>query len=230
MLSASVRRASRTLLGAARWRCLSSNGEMAEAGVSEGEQAQSAAKVHSFLRVPAFSEETSKASVTSWEHAEGDFVREGEALCELETDEVMADVDMERDGYLAKILVAAGSSAVPVGHELAIVVDEEEHIAQFADWVSADGPAPVAAASETTPAAVAAEPDGATVLRLLNKLAKEEDGALADAEIAKALKKLARDNHQGLLFAYKGSMDGDEFDTEFFLENALEILEEEAES
>ena len=37
-------------------------------------------------------------------------------------------------------------------------------------------------------------------------------------------------NHQGLLFAYKGSMDGDEFDTEFFLENALEILEEEAES
>ena len=41
-------------------------------------------------------------------------------------------------------------------------------------------------------------------------------------------RRLARDNHQGLLFAYKGSMDGDAFDTEFFLENALEILEEEA--
>ena len=209
-------------------RCLSSASEAAAAAASDGDQAPPAAKVHSFLRVPAFSEETSKASVTSWEHAEGDFVREGEALCELETDEVMADVDMDRDGWLAKILVPAGSAAVPVGHEIAIVVDQEEHIAQFADWVSADGPAPAEVAADTASAPVAAEPDGATVLRLLNKLAKEEGGALADADVAKALKKLARDNHQGLLFAYKGSMDGDAFDAEFFLENALEILEEEA--
>ena len=43
--------------------------------------------------------------VSSWLKAEGDYVKEGETLFEVETDKVTQDVESDCSGYLRKILV-----------------------------------------------------------------------------------------------------------------------------
>jgi pyruvate/2-oxoglutarate dehydrogenase complex dihydrolipoamide acyltransferase (E2) component len=212
---------------------------------------------HTFVTVPAFSDDTIKVSVTEWFAEEGARLADGAALCEVETHEIVADVDVERGGFLAKILVPAGASGVPVGEDLAIIVDEAEHVAHFAAYgepgEQPDEPEPAAAAAAEPAAAAAAGgaaagtiatavvidagtsgavgvtgASGAMVLRLINQLQK--DGTIEDREFAKQLKSLARHDNRGLLMAYDGSVGGEgEFDTEFFMDNAVDIVEEEEE-
>ena len=70
------------------------------------------------------------------------------------------DYEMQDEGYVAKLLVEEGTKDIPLGRVLAILVDEEEDIAAFADYVddgAASTPAPAApAAPEPAPAAAAA--------------------------------------------------------------------------
>jgi len=229
----------------------------AAAAAEEEEEQQEELVPHTFITVPAFSDDTIKVSVTEWFAEEGARLADGAALCEVETHEIVADVDVERGGFLAKILVPAGASGVPVGEDLAIIVDEAEHVAHFAAYgepdEQPDEPEPAAAAAaEPTAAAAAggaaagtiatavvidagtsgavgvAGASGAMVLRLINQLQK--DGTIEDREFAKQLKSLARHDNRGLLMAYDGSVGGEgEFDTEFFMDNAVDIVEEEEE-
>ena len=110
------------------------------AGNEEGEAAAVTAEgreedvPHMFITMPAFSDDTIKARVTEWMHEEGAWMEADSALCEVETHEIIADVDVDRSGFLAKILVPAGGASVPVGEDLAIVVEKEEHVALFDTW------------------------------------------------------------------------------------------------
>ena len=65
------------------------------------------------------------------------------------------------DGYVAKILVEAGSGEITVGTPVMVTVEEEEDIAAFANFVPPAAPAP--AAEEPAPAAAAA-PEPAPVV------------------------------------------------------------------
>jgi pyruvate/2-oxoglutarate dehydrogenase complex dihydrolipoamide acyltransferase (E2) component len=60
---------------------------------------------------------TTKASVLRWLKREGDRVRVGEAIVELETEKVSYELESPTDGTLLKIL-AEESSQVPVGGQL----------------------------------------------------------------------------------------------------------------
>lgn len=50
----------------------------------------------------------------SWEKAEGDRLEEGDLLASIETDKATMDFETPEEGYLAKILVPAGSKDVPL--------------------------------------------------------------------------------------------------------------------
>lgn len=86
--------------------------------------------------VPALGESVVEATVARWLKNEGDAVRSGEALVELETDKVDLEVPAESDGVLAKITRQAGED-VQIGDVLG-VVEAADGAAPPADKQSAE--------------------------------------------------------------------------------------------
>ncbi len=98
--------------------------------------------------MPQMGYDMEQGTVVRWIKAEGDQVKRGEPLAEIETDKAVVEMESLAAGVLRKIVAAAGST-VPVGQVIAIVGDPEEDIA---DVVAAAEPAPVEppAASQAT--------------------------------------------------------------------------------
>lgn len=70
-------------------------------------------------------------SIVSWDKSEGDQLNEGDLLAEIETDKATMAFETPEEGYLAKILVPAGTKGVPLGKPLCIIVETEEEAAKF---------------------------------------------------------------------------------------------------
>lgn len=106
-------------------------------------------------------------TIVSWEKQEGDRLSEGDLLAEIETDKATMGFETPEEGYLAKVLVPAGEKNVPLGKLLCIIVENEEDIAAFKDYVpspaddqafkSAAPPPPKAPAAQPPPAAAAVQ-------------------------------------------------------------------------
>ncbi|XP_050348064.1 dihydrolipoyllysine-residue acetyltransferase component of pyruvate dehydrogenase complex, mitochondrial isoform X2 [Nymphalis io] len=122
---------------------------------------------HSKVNLPALSPTMESGSIVSWEKKEGDKLNEGDLLCEIETDKATMGFETPEEGYLAKILIPAGTKGVPVGKLLCIIVENEADVAAFKDFKddSAAAPPPAAAApaapAPAAPAAAAPRPAAA---------------------------------------------------------------------
>ena len=115
---------------------------------------------HLTLEMPALSPTMEKGNLGAWNKQVGDTIAPGDVLCSIETDKATIDYEMQDEGYIAKLLYPEGAKDIPLGSAMAIVVDNEEDIAKFADYTAEAGsaakPAPAkAAAAEPTPAAAA---------------------------------------------------------------------------
>jgi pyruvate/2-oxoglutarate dehydrogenase complex dihydrolipoamide acyltransferase (E2) component len=75
------------------------------------------------LLVPKLGMDTTEAVITTWLVAEGDQVKKGTPMVELETEKVNFEVESEVDGAVVKILQVAGA-VVPVGAPLATLNTE----------------------------------------------------------------------------------------------------------
>ena len=53
-------------------------------------------------------------TIVSWEKEEGQRLNEGDVLAMIETDKATMEMETPEEGYLAKILVPAGTKDVPV--------------------------------------------------------------------------------------------------------------------
>ncbi|KAI8439539.1 hypothetical protein MSG28_013286 [Choristoneura fumiferana] len=108
---------------------------------------------HSKVNLPALSPTMESGSIVSWEKKEGDKLNEGDLLCEIETDKATMGFETPEEGYLAKIIIPAGSKGVAVGKLLCIIVENQADVAAFKDFKddSAEAPAPAAAAPMAAP-------------------------------------------------------------------------------
>jgi 2-oxoglutarate dehydrogenase E2 component (dihydrolipoamide succinyltransferase) len=77
------------------------------------------------IRVPALGESIVDAVIAAWLKSEGDEVKQGEALVELETDKVNVEVSAEHNGVLQKILKQTGE-VVTIGEVLGLVGESDE--------------------------------------------------------------------------------------------------------
>ena len=102
---------------------------------------------HTKVPLPALSPTMEMGSIISWEKKEGDKLDEGDLLAEIETDKATMGFETPEEGYLAKILIPAGSKDIPIGKLLCIIVENESDVAAFKDYVPSDDAAPPAAAS-----------------------------------------------------------------------------------
>ena len=63
---------------------------------------------HLVVGLPALSPTMESGALAEWYVKEGDFFRAGDGLAKIETDKAAMDFEAQDDGYVAKILVAAG--------------------------------------------------------------------------------------------------------------------------
>lgn len=99
-------------------------------------------------------------------NSSGDKLNEGDLLAEIETDKATMGFETPEEGYLAKILVPAGTKNVPIGKLVCIIVSDESSIAAFKDFkddatVAAPPPAapsPAAPTPSIPPPTTAAPP------------------------------------------------------------------------
>lgn len=59
-------------------------------------------------------------TIVSWEKNEGDKLNEGDLLAEIETDKATMGFETPEEGYLAKILIPAGTKDIPIGKVCAL--------------------------------------------------------------------------------------------------------------
>jgi len=110
------------------------------------------------ILMPALSPTMEKGNLAKWLKKEGDAVKSGDVIAEIETDKATMEVEAVDDGTLAKILVPEGTQDVAVNDIIAVLAGEGEDVkAAGASAKAAPAPAaqpsPQPAAKEPTPAA-----------------------------------------------------------------------------
>ena len=105
--------------------------------------------------MPALSPTMEEGTLAKWLVAEGDAVKSGQIIAEIETDKATMEFEAVDEGIVGKILVAAGTSGVKVNDPILRLIEPGED--------ANAAPAPVAAKAAPTVAAVAAAPTAAPV-------------------------------------------------------------------
>jgi len=90
-----------------------------------------------------------EGTIVKWNKKEGDPVKQGDVLAEIETDKANMEMEAQGTGVLRKILVPAGGKA-PVGSLIGVIADPNEDISKMV--ASAATPAPAAAPAAPAPA------------------------------------------------------------------------------
>ena len=101
------------------------------------------------ILMPALSPTMEEGTLAKWLVKEGDMVKSGQILAEIETDKATMEFEAVDEGIIGKLLVAEGTAGVKVNAAIAVLLEEGES----AD--AAPAPAPVTAAAPTAAAAAA---------------------------------------------------------------------------
>ncbi len=80
------------------------------------------------IRMPALSPTMEKGNLARWLKKEGDAVKSGDVIAEIETDKATMEVEAVDEGTLAKILVAEGTADVPVNEVIAVLAGDGEDV------------------------------------------------------------------------------------------------------
>ncbi len=108
--------------------------------------------------MPALSPTMTEGKIARWLKAEGDQVKSGQVLCEIETDKATMEVEAVDEGTLAKILVPEGTENVKVNEPIAIIAADGESVSAASAGAPAAAKAAPAAAAPVAAPAVHASP------------------------------------------------------------------------
>jgi pyruvate dehydrogenase E1 component beta subunit len=124
--------------------------------------------------MPALSPTMEKGNLAKWIKSEGDRIKAGDVIAEIETDKATMEVEAVDEGTLGKILVPAGTADVAVNTPIAVILNEGEDASALKDGApAAAAPAAQPPASMPAEARAPAEPLAAS----------REIPAAAEAEI-----------------------------------------------
>ncbi|MCM2292850.1 pyruvate dehydrogenase complex dihydrolipoamide acetyltransferase [Allorhizobium sp. BGMRC 0089] len=144
------------------------------------------------ITMPALSPTMEEGNLAKWLVKEGDTVKSGDVIAEIETDKATMEVEAVDEGVVAKLVVPAGTQAVKVNSLIAILAADGEDVAAAAaaggaapakaeapkaeaPAQKAEAPAPAQAATPAPQAAAPAATSGERVFSspLARRLAKE---------------------------------------------------------
>ena len=130
------------------------------------------------ILMPALSPTMEEGTLAKWLVKEGDLVKSGQILAEIETDKATMEFEAVDEGVVGKLLIAEGTAGVKVNTPIAVILEDGES-ADAAPAPVATAATPVAAAVALAPvaaAATAAKPAGARVFAspLARRIATEK--------------------------------------------------------
>src|ERR1700688_3088846 len=102
------------------------------------------------ILMPALSPTMEKGNLSKWLKKEGDAVKTGDVIAEIETDKATMEYEAVDDGVMAKIVVPEGTNDVAVNQLIAVMAQEGEDVKAAAAGAG-QGPAPTARAPPLTP-------------------------------------------------------------------------------
>ncbi|WOH69504.1 pyruvate dehydrogenase complex E1 component subunit beta [Bradyrhizobium sp. BWA-3-5] len=100
--------------------------------------------------MPALSPTMEKGNLAKWLKKEGEPIKSGDVIAEIETDKATMEVEATDEGTLGKILIPEGTADVAVNTPIAMILADGENAADLAK-----APAPAAKAAESAPPAEA---------------------------------------------------------------------------
>ncbi|CDM58213.1 MULTISPECIES: pyruvate dehydrogenase complex E1 component subunit beta [Rhizobium] len=112
------------------------------------------------ILMPALSPTMEEGTLSKWLKQEGDTVKSGDVIAEIETDKATMEVEAVDEGVIGKLLVPAGTENVKVNAKIAVLLQDGESASDISAAPAAPAPAAAAPQVEEKPAAapVPAEP------------------------------------------------------------------------
>ena len=107
------------------------------------------------LKMPALSPTMEEGTLAKWLVKEGDTVKSGDLLAEIETDKATMEFEAIDEGVVSQILVAEGTDNVKVGTVIAVITGEGEEAGSAKAAPAAAAPAPATEAKAEAPAPAA---------------------------------------------------------------------------
>ncbi len=107
------------------------------------------------ILMPALSPTMEKGNLAKWLKKEGDKVKSGDIIAEIETDKATMEVEAVDEGTIAKIVVAEGTADVPVNQVIAVLAGEGEDVKAAAAGAGDGVPTPKPQAPAAPPKAEA---------------------------------------------------------------------------
>src|SRR6266851_2878030 len=114
------------------------------------------------ILMPALSPTMEKGNLAKWLKKEGDKVKSGDVIAEIETDKATMEVEAVDEGTIAKILVPEGTQDVPVNDVIAVLAGDGEDVKAAGAGAAKPAPKPAEAPSPKAAAAPAPQPAAAT--------------------------------------------------------------------
>lgn len=134
------------------------------------------------ILMPALSPTMTEGTLAKWLKAEGDKIKPGDIIAEIETDKATMEVEAIDEGIIGKILVDAGAENVSVGKLIALVIPEGEDKASLENYVG----------------------KGASSKAANSNAVEEQEmtkGSISNLEASKILDKALHSNDGGRIFA-----------------------------
>jgi pyruvate dehydrogenase E1 component beta subunit len=108
--------------------------------------------------MPALSPTMEKGNLSKWLKKEGDTVKSGDVIAEIETDKATMEVEAVDEGTLGKILVPEGTNDVAVNTPIAMILAEGEDASALKDGKAAKQPTPTSQPARQEKGAESAPP------------------------------------------------------------------------
>jgi pyruvate dehydrogenase E2 component (dihydrolipoamide acetyltransferase) len=106
------------------------------------------------ILMPALSPTMEKGNLAKWLKKEGETIKAGDVIAEIETDKATMEVEAADEGVLAKIVVPEGTADVPVNQLIAVLAGEGEDVTTAAAQAGRSAPpVPPSTASNKAPVA-----------------------------------------------------------------------------
>jgi len=145
------------------------------------------------ILMPALSPTMTEGTLAKWTVKEGDAIKSGKVIAEIETDKATMEVEAVEEGTIGKILVTDGTEAVPVNKVIALLLEPGEDKKALDSWKPKEEPkaakadaAPAAAAGGAAAAAPAAAGGGVMMAAAPTKSPELPEGVPAPATEVKA--------------------------------------------
>src|SRR5436853_316320 len=153
------------------------------------------------ILMPAQSPTMEKGNLAKWLKKEGDKVKSGDVIAEIETDKATMEVEAVDEGTIAKILVPEGTQDVPVNDVIAVLAGDGEDVKAAGAGAASAPPKAAAAPAPPAPTPAAAPKPAAAPAPVSAKAAEGAATAAPQAAASASPQGAPRTNGHGRIFS-----------------------------